>query len=375
MSHHHHHHHGEVLEEDEVTLEEKSDGSGAKVVRQNRVVEVVKQHGSKGWWLLACFVLFLFILIFFYIAAFDNTNWNNGHHMHQLDLKLKELAQQSRQSQQYVTTGLYSMGAAFTGARREFVMSFCHQATYRPVLKDKQQVLVPADPAGRAAALAMRAPITALERNYVLSTHLEMRYNVPVDEQTLRALQLSPSQHYQTLHYEVASDYAHFSTIRLVVTTEDIYRAHPRLVQDVLICSNRPGSARRCSQRVSLNSLLRMNNTLLMAMEAGAASSASGTRGGSGVETNAPARPRNTAEAVELGDDEEEQQEQQGVDLVEQEKESLRLLESQIANNRLFHVLFYREVAPLVGSTTTSRDAAQDEFHEYLALTVAPVAC
>jgi hypothetical protein len=342
----------EEVQEEFTTEIVDSEGNAMNSARKgNRIVVFAKTHQTKFWWVLGCALLVILIVIPIYWVAFDRSQVENHHHWRDLESRMsaRELGRDSLSVGQ---SALYSLASVLGAGRRAITLALCHRASYDAVQRDGREWLVPSDMSARAQALAQRQ-IGALPKNFLLDTRLEMRYNVEVAPDVLVKNGLSPTQRYQTLHYEVASNYARFSSVKLLVSSEDLYRQAPRVRQEVVICSNRPDSERRCDLR---GDKLLMNNTLLFPME------------GAVQVTDAPPSAE-TPTGVRQSQTEEPQR---GVDLVEQDKENLRGLEYALANNRQFHVLFYRETA--ASARTTGRDDAAD-YSEYIALTVEPAMC
>jgi len=349
-------------EEIEETVTEYVDAEGNPVgttKNGNRIVVFMKTHQNKWIAVFICAGLILLLFIFLYWAWFDQAQTQNHHHMHQLDMRLDD-REMGRNSFSVAQSSLYSLASVLGASRRSYTLALCHRASYDPVQRDRREVLVPSDMNARAQALVQRQ-INTLPKNSLLDVRLEMRYNVEVAPDVLVKNGLSPTQRYQTLHYELASNYAGFSSIKLLVSSEDIYRQVPRVRQEVLICSNRPDSERRCSRSVSDNKL-RMNNTLLFPMEQAVQPQPE-------QQEDPSARPgRQQAQQTE-----EPEQPQRGIDLVDQDKENLRGLESNLANNRQFHILFYMEASTSSRTAATSRD--DNDYNEYIALTVEPAMC
>ena len=330
-------------------------------VRQNQIIYVVKKN--KGW--LACVligvVLLLFLIGFLYWGRFDWYQGHNDHHMHQLEVKLNGALEAQRQSQRYATSGLYSLAAAFA-TRSEYGLSLCHQDDYGTSTVNKIVHLVPSDASRRAIALAQKSD-RSLQPGYPTHVRLEMRYNVDLGPEAQRKLKMQEGELCETLHYELSSSYTAFSGVRLLVSTEDIYRGgQPTLIQEVLICSNRPGSGRLCSGR---DGMLLMNDSLVMPVELPAVEKENNKKNATTrSETQISAPPKS------------EQEDEMGMDLESATKtqdtpaRNLRLLESQIANNRMFDLIFYQETTPEEG-----RDNSASDYSEYIVLTIRPTEC
>lgn len=356
-------------EEESVSLEQPSTEDGS-AKRPNGVVVMYKHHKGKVWVLVGCAALIILIFIFIYWGLFNNYTWNNDYHVHQLETRINQ--QQRGNGLSYGASAVYSVARLLAG-KEPTVLELCHRDSYDPVMKDGRLQFQRSDMSARARAMAQRQT-ASLPKNVLVSARLEMRYNVEIAPDVLRKNGLSETQRYQTLHYEVGSSHDRFSTIKLLVSSEDIYKQQPRIRQEVTICSNRPGSERLCSQRVSLGGLLRMNNTLLYPMEKYLqprqdkktptwSPTSTPIGGGSGGTTQQNVDEEET--------DEEENDENEAINLLQQDQENLRSVEAELANNRQFHVLFYRETD---ASLTTSRDT-DAIYDEYIALVIEPMPC
>jgi hypothetical protein len=178
------------------------------------------------------------------------------------------------------------------------------------------------------------------------------RYNTPLSAETRRDMELEEDEAYMTLHYELRSSYTRFSSVHLLVTSEDIYRGgQPRLHQDIVICSNAFGGKLPCGRRDGSGMLL-LNRTLLARMDPEAGRRAqNGTAPTSGSEGDETIMVSESLEA-----------------------QKLRALESALANNRRFYLVFFSESA----ASAQSRDNGNnddDALSEYVALIVKPVPC
>jgi len=328
----------EIDEEEIDTVELENNGKEVRTVRKkNRFTEVYEsKHWGKVWVAFLCCFVFFIIFFLVWIGLFNTQQNTNTHHMHQIESQLKS-SSPFRTAQQYVTNGLYSLASVFA-TRQESSLSLCHQAMYKPMVVQRQEVLVPGDSIERTRALLQRR-ITAQDKQYMVKTRFDLHYNIDVGKEG----GAQADQLYQTVHYEVATNYAQFSTVKLLVTSEDIYKKVPRLRQEIVICSNKPGSSRQCSRRTTVDNLMLMNNTLRVPMEQ--PSQTVGNTTGAHTE---------------------------GEDLQMDAAQSLKQLERDIASNRLFHILFYREASD--NSETLGRDDV-DEYNEYLALIIEPSTC
>lgn len=304
--------------------------SQSKGKNSNRITVFVRNNQTKMIWLAVGCMLLFFLLVLLLWGSYYWWGGQTDAHMWQLEHSVSSLSRRAVGSGYGAASSLYALGG-LVGARTEFRLALCHRARYRATGAGDAVALVASDGAARVRAfLDKRAP---QEKNYLVQARLELRYNVALppgaagEDKTSEADQL-----YQTLHYELASNYAQFSSVRLLVTSEDVYKRVLRLRQDVVICSDAPQARRRCSSATTRDQMLLMNNTLLL--------------------------PQTEAQPVFNVSSRE---------LVTGDAEKLRALERELSDNRQFHLLFYREASGV-------RDS-DDEYAEYLALVVEPAAC
>jgi len=324
--------------------------------KKNRFTTWYNKHKGKFICVAVLLVMLLLGLIFFYWGFLDRFRDRTDRHFNDLEHRL---ASRGIGGEMLGTNGLYGMASIFT-ARKEYTLSLCHRALYRLATADKREILVKSDTMQRVKALVTKQTIQ--EKSHVVKTRLELHYNLELRDIAARLREwgntmdlvkewgLNGRERYLLLDYEVASNYAKFSTIKFVVSTEDIYRRVPRLKREVLLCSNRPGSTRRCSSRATVDGLLLINNTLVLPME-----------------QHSPV-PKNISSRTEseTGTPGKEENAEEGINLHGTDKEALHTLENDIANLRLFHIIFYKE-------STGVGDSA--EYEEYIALIVEPSTC
>ncbi len=322
---------GEIDEAEEVDTVRLDDETGERreyrtVVKKNRFKDYYDNNWGKTWLVVGCVFLFFFIFVLVWLAYVNNNTNSNEWHVHQIEQRVSQSTMRS--AQQFIRNGLYSMGAIFA-SRKEATLSLCHTGLYTATVVSGQEVLQPCDTVKRTRAM-LQHTLSQQDRSQLLDVRFDLQYNIDVGGKGAPADQL-----YETVHYEVFATYAQFSTVKLLVTSEDLYKKMPRVRQEIVICSNKPGSARQCNHHTSLANMFYMNNTLRVPMEQ--------------VSGNATAL--------------------QGDEMHADAAYSLKQLETRMANNRLFHVLFYREAGDTVG-----RDDV-DDYAEYLALIVEPGSC
>jgi hypothetical protein len=336
--------------EDVIELNE----SGVPTGKKYRLVDVYNRHSGKVLCVVVVALILFFSLVFIYWGRFDRFGDRTDRRIGDLDHRLSSRGRVGGES--FAANGLYAMSSIFT-AREEYTLALCQLSLYRTGTgPGKREILLPRDTAQQVRALVNREAVP--EKSFVIKTHFELHYNVnPSELVGVKLKGMSREERFLVLHYEVASNYAHFSTIKLVVSTEDIYRRIPRLKREVILCSDRPGSARRCSRRSTMDSFMMMNNSLLLSMEAGTPISRNPKEKNSSVKS----------ETAPAGDGEDNSAEE-GLNLLSTDKESLFALEQDIASIRLFHILFYKESVGEGG-----REA--EDYSEYIALTVEPSAC
>jgi hypothetical protein len=285
---------------------------------------VVASVSSWRYWIFGvlCFLLF-FLFFFLFWGTWATTNNETQQAISRIKSQLSPSS-----SKGFTTSGLYSVSSAFNQ------LSLCHMALYHGTT----------DADGKNERLQMTDAREFTEQeNYVVKTRFDMRFNVEPDQlgYDVRKLGISPDEKYLIVHYELASNYPFFSTIKLVESTLDIKTKTLIVKRELILCSNHPSSSeRRCNRHTTLNDIIAMNNTRISPMD--------------------PVRRSDRKNAskttkVEPAND---------MDMMDDDERHVQQLEEEISNLRLFHLNFYRE-------SSTSRDY----YKEYLSLSVEPAQC
>jgi hypothetical protein len=192
------------------------------------------------------------------------------------------------------------------------------------------------------------------QKNFVIKMKFNMRFNLRPDElgYDVEKLGIRADEKYLLLHYELATNYPHFSTIRLVESSLDLFSKTLQMRRIFTLCSNSPSATeRRCNRLTTLSDNIVMNNTRISTMDQPQKYnttssftrdipdkfSGSGSGGGGGGSSKDLDQINNNA--------------------------NTQALEDEISNVRLFHVYFYREAS------------SRDLYGEYLALSIEPKVC
>lgn len=289
---------------------------------------VVATASSWRYWILGVFCFLLFFLFFF---IFWGTAWNTTNETQQQINTIKSQLSTTT-TKGFTAGGLYSVpSAAFNQ------LSLCHMALYHGETEAG---------GGEKLQLTDTRELTDAE-NYVVKSRFDMRFNVEPDQlgYDVRKLGISPDEKYMMVHYEMASNYPFFSTIKLVESTLDMQRKTLIIKREIVLCSNNPSSSeRRCNRRTTLNDIIAMNNTRISPMDP--------LRKPNRKNTSKPTETKTTTTTTT-----------NDMDVMDDDERHVHQLEDEISNLRLFHIQFYRE--------TPSRDF----YKEYLSLSIEPIQC
>lgn len=311
-------------------------------------------HGySKSAWIfagcVALFVVIVLITIGFWIWAGTTTTATSAR-LHALDSKL-----QQQHHSDFESEGLYSLGHTLH-TRAPHVLQLCHLALYAQE-----------DATGGSKTLRRvtdQATAAAERRNdeyYVVKAQFAMQFNVRPEELGYDTRRLGLDQldeHYQLVHYELASNYVDFSTVKLLETELDLHKHVLRTRREFVACSNNPAlSVKRCNTR--LDDLFVLNNTRLVLMDAPVPQTPPPSAVGAATVPNKARVTPKATEAPTMQSD--------GVDLTPEAQESVKDLRRELTHLRLYYVQFYRAL-PAV-----SRD--DDTYREQLVLRVQPNKC
>lgn len=280
----------------------------------NTYANTVSTIGAYKYFICAVF-FFLFFGLFLFLVWGSSTTQTT-----EIQQYVHRLETQFLSGKGFSTNGLYTVTNAFNQ------LLLCHMALYNA-------------PSGDTMKLVASDTTQFIENkeqieNFVIKTKFDIRFNMGPDQlgYDITKLGIRPDEKYMTVHYEVATNYPYFSTIKLVESTLDLRRRTLVTKREIVLCSNHPSSTeRRCNRQTSLNDVIVMNNTRISPMD---------------MIKNA------TKTSGKISDD-----------LMDNDEKYAQKLEDEISNLRLFHVYFYRE-AP-----------AREFYKEYLTLGIEPVQC
>ena len=166
---------------------------------------------------------------------------------------------------------------------------------------------------------------------FVIKTYFNIKYNAIFDDNHFyKKLNLDPGEKYQLIHYELASNFNSFSTVKLIESEFDLTKKSLVLKKEFIVCSNNPQiEVKRC--QLQNDGMLLMNNTRLLYM-------------------NNPMNNQYDTSFVPLNENEEiggNNQSQQakdysGIDMTPGYKENLNFLKDDVSHLRLYHLLFYK---------------------------------
>lgn len=294
----------------------------------------VSPHHGK----LACIIAFSFLILFIVIFAIYFAlaySYNDHVYTHSMDM-----ATLSARNNPFESHALYSLSAG--GRRTEYRASRCHSDYYHAVWRN--------DPNGVAKASLIRTPTEELAklvtlRPYVIDVDINVRYNVERANAFPGGATSSSSkdERYIVTRLNLASSFTGFSTIRLIESAVDIYRRTVRTVRSLTLCSDDPiSSAGRCKQYITLDgTMIINNNTYTMPMDQ--------------PDRKAPTNESSFGTSGTNNDDQTDVSVQQHAD-----RSDRRALQDNIANIRLYHLLFYSEYKS-TGSRTESPDTYNDD--------------
>lgn len=329
-----------------------------------------EKHWAKqyaGWfWIGICAFFVLIIIVLFVVWG---TSWNqiSFHDRSLRDIDRRLVAQKA----DFSSNGLYSLAASFK-THSEYDLWLCHMSMYEldRLAPDAPELFYQADRAQRLLGKPIVAQSLEDEAaQYMIKSRFWLRYNVPAEALGFNKAKLGMNdervaeQRYLVVHYEVATSYAHFASVKLVEYSQDIYRKTMRMRREITLCSNaQQGTTRRCNDAASMDEILILNNTRVYQMDQ--------------VNSAMHTRPRATPSAAR-GQPvrQEEERDEVGIDLLLDEKESAAQLENEMANTRAFLLLFTRERTVAGSASRTPARGEPTRQVEYVALAVEPTRC
>jgi hypothetical protein len=299
--------------------------------------------GTGRYWFAAvcCIVVFFVLLLLLFFLPY-NYYWNDtNNHMYQIEQQMKS------QSTPYSSQGLYSLGRALS-TKTEYDLCLSTNALYH--------LVVGSDPVVMNKTDTSRYGESQSTKHYIIRNQFNLRYNVAPDKlgYDTKKLGIRKDEKYIVLHYEIASAYTQFSSVRFVESAYDVYKKMVLPRRIVTICSNDPmGSTRKCS--LTQGDIMIMNNTRIIYMDQPNLPPINGR--------NRTVVPNN----VDTNDGEDDIVEDANEDVDNNEIiDSTNALMNDISHIRLYHVLFYKEY--IANDSIAS-------YGEYVALSIQPTRC
>lgn len=312
-----------------------------------------------AWFAVACVALVVLIVVLVVVLVPWNTATTQATASQVRTLE-QRLAEQHRSD--FETERIYSLSDAYrTG--RPHTLALCHIGLYQA---PPGQVTLSALPPIPTELVPPAAPTTtksgaAETKQYAILAHFQLQFNAdtPALRDMVRRLQLDEGDGRQELiHYELASSYRDFSTVKLVELALDTHRNALKVKREFVACSNNPAlRVKRCDHQV--DGLMVMNNTRMLPMENPLRPSTKKPKTGANATTTTVTKPKTPAKTEEP---------QQGIDLTPESQESLKALKNKLTHLRMYFIQFYHAEKPATG-----RDA--DAFQEKLVLTIEPNKC
>lgn len=291
------------------------------------------KDGTWGAWICIGFFCIFFLTTIILLIVYG-VQWNEtNHHMDALEAKMKT------ENARLTHNGIYTVSNSAAHHKIEYDVSLCHVEAYRLSVDEQDPTLKLVNDTDTLESDE--------EDTFSVQAVLSMRYNVEAEKLLIDGFKGRARGKYLVLNYEFLTNYAEFSTIRLVEYSLDIYEKRISATKDIYLCSNNPSRRRdtpRCSRLTTGDGLMFLNNTDFYPMES---STKLVVRGSS---TSVPTTSR---DASEDGEEEGEGEEEEEV-----------VLEDDVTDLRFYKLYCYRET-----------DDKDDDFLEYLALTLKPTRC
>lgn len=292
-----------------------------------------------------CFFIVLIILAVFFFSYWGWGTTQNTMNIQSLNTRLA-----AQHHSDFETEGLYSLAQTLQ-SRQPQTLALCHMGLYA------------ATTASGVGLQPVRDTTTHLGEQqqhhsdvfyYVVKSRFALHFNVDAARADAYGFDLSrlsraADERYQMIHYEIASSYTDFSTIKLVESELDLSKRSLRVKREFIACSNNPLLAvKRCGNLI--DGRLVMNNTRLEPMDVAHKEKKNKT-GDANLSTatttkqQTPPATKATVVATE-----------EGIDLTPEHQESLRALKSEISHVRLYHVVCYKSETPLNRDDETFRE-------------------
>lgn len=304
-----------------------------------------------AWFIALCFLLLLIIIVVVAVLVPWNTTTTQSTAQKVRTLE-DRLAEQHRSD--FDTEGLYSLSEAFN-SRQLHTLALCHMALYQAPAAGGVPLSVVGDASQHIGEKH------GANQYFVIKAHFNMQFNADAAAlgDLVRRVKLDAyGERYELVHYEMASNYLDFSTVKLVESELDTHKKTLKLKREFIACSNNPAlSVKRCGNLV--DGLMVINNTRLMVMDNPLYDSPSKKAKSNATAAKATTLPGKPAKVAAVDDE-------QGVDLMSEAKESLLALKREITHLRMYHIMFYH-------AEKQARDS--DTFQESLVLTIEPNKC
>lgn len=325
-----------------------------------------------------CIVVTFFIVIFLVSIIYWSGQDNFQHHMNNV---IDELVNQN--TQQTDSTNMISFSSLAAGIASQAQRLFKNNRLaicYTDLLETSA---LPGDMKQVVALRRVKDQLVNEEGqfSYALDFKMTMEFDVDTSKYTLNSQRLDQSQRYMTMTYKIDSDYAAFSTIKLVESGLDS-RTHRRFrTKEVILCSNNPmHMSRACTSggqdAVGIATKLFFKNTKLVTMSRLVPWVQRQPQGGNGGDKNAT-KPSNSNNKPSLPPNGGKGGGGQGghnynieqYDIVQGDNKinSYKLEEDATRDLRFYNVEFY--------TATADPQDRSNSFTEHLSLTVRPNKC
>lgn len=300
------------------------------------------REASWATWICLGFFFVFFVAITITLIVYC-VQWNNtNNHIYALEQKL------AMEKSRLTSNGIYTVSNSAEHHKIQYDISLCHMEMYQlsdtgddPILTKPKNITEARERGGED------------DDTFQARVFLSMRYNVEADQLLAQSnVKGRVRGKYMILNYEFLTNYAEFSTVRLVEKTYDFYRKQNIVTKDVLLCSDNPSKrshATRCSRMTDADGIMLLNNTDFYPMDNARKLAIRGSLSPTST---------NSRDAVEDVEPIEEEEEERG------EEEEVPVLEEEISDSRFYELYCYRET-----------DDKDDDFNEYLSLIITPEKC
>lgn len=254
----------------------------------------------------------LFVVSWIWSGSIQN---HNNHFIHQLDQRLS-----SGHHSDFTTNGLYSLTNTFKTGETN-VLSLCHLALYS---KNGEML----QPKNTDSNYKSDPTTTTTDPFYIIKSYFNIKYNANFyNNDIYKKLNIDPSERYLLIHYELASNFDQFSSIKLIESEINLRTKSLQLKKEFIVCSNNPSiEVKRC--QLQNDGILLMNNTRLLYMD-----NPSHYNENNDKPINDIPLEKNDSHHIK---------DHSGIDITPGYRENLRDLKDDISHLRLYHLLFYK---------------------------------